>query len=276
MNGFNPPVVNGPDTPYMNGSVSPHVNGSGSPVRNGVHETDDLRSLPINGFLQDDAYGNKPAPTAIVGMSCRLPGDVSNLQQFWTMCCRARNLWSKIPRERFNIQAYHHPDPNQIGCTNAEGAHFLREDISLFDAPFFNCTAQEADSMDPKQRILLECVYEALENSGIPKQSVFGGRVGVFVGSSFNDYELNNVRDLDTSPMFQATGCHPALLSNRISYYFNLKGPSLTIDTACSSSLVALHQACQSLRAGECSMAIVAACHLNILPDFFVTMSMSR
>ena len=268
MNGFHPPSTNG--------SVSSHVNGSSSPVRNGVHKTDDLRTLSINGCLQDDAYGNKPAPIAIVGMSCRLPGDVSNLQQFWKMCCRARNPWSKIPRERFNIQAYHHPDPNQIGCTNTEGAHFLREDISLFDAPFFNCTAQEANSMDPKQRILLECVYEALENSGIPKQSVFGGRVGVFVGSSFNDYELNNVRDLDTSPMFQATGCHPALLSNRISYYFNLKGPSFTIDTACSSSLVALHQACQSLRAGECSMAIVAACHLNILPDFFVTMSMSR
>lgn len=262
--------------PSTNGSVSPNVNGSSSPVRKGVLKTDDLRSLPINGCLQGDAYGNKPAPTAIVGMSCRLPGDVSNLQKFWEMCCRGRNPWSKIPRERFNIQAYHHPDPNQTGCTNTEGAHFLREDISLFDAPFFNCTAQEATSMDPKQRILLECVYEALENSGIPKQSVFGGRVGVFVGSSFNDYELNNVRDLDTSPMFQATGCHPALLSNRISYYFNLKGPSITIDTACSSSLVALHQACQSLRAGECSMAIVAACHLNILPDFFVTMSMSR
>ena len=268
--------MNGCKSPSTNGSVSPHVNGSSSPVRNGVHNKDDLGSLPINGCLQDDTYGNKSAPIAIIGMSCRLPGGVSNLRQFWEMCCRARNPWSKIPRERFNIQAYHHPDPNQIGCTNTEGGHFLREDISLFDAPFFNCTAQEANSMDPKQRILLECVYEALENSGIPKQSVFGGRVGVFVGASFNDYELNNVRDLDTSPMFQATGCHPALLSNRISYYFNLKGPSFTIDTACSSSLVALHQACQSLRAGECSMAIVAACHLNILPDFFVTMSMSR
>ena len=247
------------------------------PSINGCNGATGSQSPPHNVFAEaGKVVSQKPTPLAIIGMSARLPGGVSNLRQFWEMCCRRRNPWSKIPKDRFSIEAYHHPDPDKKGSTNTIGGHFLEQDIALFDAPFFHCTAQEAISMDPKQRILLECVYEALENSGIPKQSVFGENVGVFVGSSFNDYELNNVRDLDTSPMYQATGCHPALLSNRISYYFNLKGPSLTVDTACSSSLVALHQASQSLRSGECSMAIVAACHVNLLPDHFVTMSMSR
>jgi len=94
--------------------------------------------------------------------------------------------------------------------------------------------------MDPQQRLLLECTYEALENGGIPKESLVGESVGVFVGGSFADYELRNCRDTDSTPMYQATGCAQSLLSNRISYYFDFSGPSFTVDTACSSSLGAL------------------------------------
>jgi acyl transferase domain-containing protein len=99
---------------------------------------------------------------------------------------------------------------------------------------------------------------------------------GVYIGGSFADYELNNLKDTETAPMFQATGCAASLMSNRLSYYFDLRGPSFTIDTACSSSLSALHLACQSLRMGETSAAIVGGSHLNLLPDYFVTMSTSR
>ncbi|GAB7351697.1 hypothetical protein MBLNU459_g2290t2 [Dothideomycetes sp. NU459] len=217
-----------------------------------------------------------PMPIAIVGMSCRLPGDVSTLESFWELLSKARSGWSEIPKERFNVDAYHHPNPEKKGCFNPTGGYFLKEDVSRFDAPFFNLTAQEAASLDPQQRILLECTYEALENAGIPKGSVAGKRCGVFVGGSMSDYHLSNLRDLDSVPMFDATGNQQSILSNRISYYFDMRGPSFTVDTACSSSLYALHQAVQSMRSGESDQAIVAACHLNLLPDLFVSMSMSR
>ncbi|KAI6710692.1 hypothetical protein PZA11_006639 [Diplocarpon coronariae] len=214
-------------------------------------------------------------PVAIVGMGCRLPGDVSTPDEFWELCSRARSGWSPIPKSRFNHATFHHPNPDKPGCYNPEGGHFLAEDIGLFDAPFFNVTEKEAISMDPQQRLLLECTYEALENAGIPKRDLVGQNVGVFVGGSFSDYDLRNCRDTDTAPVFQATGCAQSLLSNRLSYYFDLSGPSFTVDTACSSSLGALHLACQSLRNGESSQAIVASAHLNVLPDYFIVMSMS-
>lgn len=217
-----------------------------------------------------------PMPIAIVGMSCRLPGDVSTLESFWELLAKARSGWGEIPKERFNKDAYHHPNPEKKGCFNPTGGYFLNEDVSRFDAPFFNLTAQEAASLDPQQRILLECTYEALENAGIPKGSVAGQRFGVFVGGSMAEYHLSNLRDLDSVPMFDATGNQQSILSNRISYYFDMRGPSFTVDTACSSSLYALHQAVQSMRSGESDQAIVASCHLNLLPDLYVSMSMSR
>ena len=215
-------------------------------------------------------------PIAIVGMACRLPGGVSSTESLWEMCSRARTGWSEVPKDRFSHAGYFHPNPARSGTYNCEGGHFIRDDIALFDAPFFNITAQEATALDPQQRLMLECTYEALENGGIPKHTVIGQNVGVFVGGSFSDYELHCLRDSETAPMYQATACAAALLSNRISYYFDLKGPSATVDTACSSSLSALHVACQSLRAGETTQAIVGGCHLNLLPDYFITYSMQR
>ncbi|CAG8978751.1 hypothetical protein HYALB_00011512 [Hymenoscyphus albidus] len=222
--------------------------------------------------------GNTSMPAAmeiaIVGMGVRLPGSVTGPDEFWELCSRARSGWSPIPKERFNHETFHHPNPDKIGCYNPRGGHFLSEDIGLFDAPFFNLTEKEAISLDPQQRLLLECTYEALENGGITKKHIEGENVGVYVGGSFADYELRNCRDTDTAPMYQATGCAASLLANRISYYFGLSGPSFTCDTACSSSLTALHLACQSLQSGESKQAIVASCHLNLLPDYFIIMSM--
>jgi acyl transferase domain-containing protein len=215
-------------------------------------------------------------PVAIIGMACRLPGQVSTLQEFWELCARGRSGWSEMPKDRFNPEGFYHPNPDRTGCFNPKGGHFLDEDIALFDAPFFNTTLQEARAMDPQQRLLLECSYEALENGGIAKQAIQGHDVGVFIGGSPSDYEINNLRDTATIPMHQITGCAISLQSNRISYYFDLKGPSITIDTACSSSLSALHLACQSLQSKDCSTALVGGCHLNVLPDTFVSMSMSR
>ncbi|KAJ5180470.1 hypothetical protein N7492_003680 [Penicillium capsulatum] len=227
--------------------------------------------------IQRDGEPRSPQPIAIIGYACRLAGQVSTPGDLWELCTRGRSGWSPIPEERFSSGAYHHPNPSKPGTYNPAGGYFLDEEhISRFDAPFFNVTVQEAIAMDPQQRLLLECSYEALESAGIPKESLAGRNVGVFVGGNFSDYELNNLRDIETIPNFQATGNAPALQSNRISYFFDLHGPSLTVDTACSSSLVALHYAVQSMRNGESNEALVAGCRLNLLPDYFVSMSMSQ
>ena len=127
---------------------------------------------------------------------------------------------------------------------------------------------------DPQQRQLLECTYEALENAGIPKETIAGRNMGVYVGGAASDYRIGTLRDLDTVPMFDATGNHQSILSGRISHFFDLRGPSFTVDTACSSGLYAMHQAVQSIRAGESDQAVVAACNLHFQPDDWVSMSM--
>jgi acyl transferase domain-containing protein len=279
--GLHEPLVLMPATPSetsSNGSSNDEHHGSSAPNgtagANGVNGNRTAHEPVLNG-ASDTEKGSKPPPIAIVGMGCRLPGAVSSPEEFWELCSRARSGWSEIPKSRFNHAAFHHPNGDRLGCYNPKGGHFLEEDIDLFDAPFFNITEKEAISMDPQQRLLLECTFEALENAGIPKRSLAGKNVAVFVGGSFADYEVNNVQDTDTAPMHQATGCAATMLANRLSYYFDFAGPSATVDTACSPSLAALHLACQSLHSGESSHAVVGSSHLNILPDFFITMSMS-
>lgn len=246
-------------------------------VSDGLHmasAASDATPVDALGTSQDNDYTRQPI--AIIGYACRLPGQVSSPNDLWELCTRKRSGWSPIPKDRFSSDAFHHPNASKLGTFNPAGGYFLQDDIARFDAPFFNITAQEAISMDPQQRLLLECSYEALESAGIAKESLAGRNVGVFVGGSFADYELNNVRDVETIPMYQATGCAPSLQSNRISYFFDFRGPSFTVDTACSSSLVALHAAVQSLRTGESTETLVAGCRLNVLPDLFVSMSMSQ
>ncbi|KAI1774242.1 ketoacyl-synt-domain-containing protein [Hypoxylon cercidicola] len=293
-NGHSSGHTNGHSNGFTNGST--HLNGNSEP--NGNHtqpfgqtngrrvgETNGLANGLSNGHVKGTngvngthtpAPKEKAMPIAIVGMSCRLPGNVASPAEFWELCARARSGYSEIPKERFNTASFHHPNPGKAGCHNPIGGHFLNTDLAAFDAPFFSLTEKEAISMDPQQRLLLECTFEALENAGIPKHKIVGEDVGVFVGGSFPEYESHLFRDSDTIPMHQATGCAYAMQSNRLSHFFDLRGPSFTTDTACSSSLVALHVACQSLRTGESGMAIVGGCHLNMLPEFWISFSKSR
>ncbi|TWU77265.1 putative PKS-like protein biosynthetic cluster [Metarhizium rileyi] len=215
-------------------------------------------------------------PIAVVGMSCRLPGDVSTLDEFWTLMARARNGWCEIPEDRFSKDAYWHPNPGKHGCFNSVGGYFLKHDISKFDAPFFNITRAEAQAMDPQQRQLLECTYEAMESAGIPKEAIAGKNMAVFVGASPSDYHLSSLRDLDTVPMFDSTGNHQSILAGRIAHFFDLKGPCLSVDTACSSGLHAVHLAVQSIRLGETEQAVVASSRLNLAPDHVASMSTNR
>ncbi|KAL1843114.1 hypothetical protein VTJ49DRAFT_3061 [Mycothermus thermophilus] len=265
-NGYANGHTNGRTNGYTNGHTNGHSNGHSNGYSNGH----------TNG-LNGSSHGSpKPMPIAIVGMACRMPGNVSTPTEFWELCARARTGWTEIPKERFDSSRFHHPNQGKGGTLNPVGGNFLNIDLAAFDAPFFGLTEKEAISMDPQQRLLLECTFEALESAGIPKHSIVGKNVGVFVGGSFAEYESHLFRDSDTIPMHQATGCAFAMQSNRISHFFDLRGPSFTADTACSSSMVAVHLACQSLRAGETSCALVGGCHLNMLPEFWISFSTCR
>ncbi|KAH8655791.1 hypothetical protein BX600DRAFT_384985 [Xylariales sp. PMI_506] len=213
-------------------------------------------------------------PIAVVGMSCRLSGDVSNLDDFWTLLSRSRDGWCEIPEERFSSKAYYHPNPQKTGVFNPKGGYFMKREYAHFDAPFFNITKQEAIAMDPQQRQLLEVTYEALENAGISKENIAGRNMGVYIAGRASDYRLCTLKEVNQVPMFDATGNHASIQAGRISYYFNLRGPAFTLDTACSSGLYALHSAVQGIRSGEADSAIVAGCCLRLQPDELISMSM--
>lgn len=173
--------------------------------------------------------------------------------------------WSPIPTSRFHADSF--------PSNTARGGHFLSSDISLFDATFFHLSRDESRAMDPQQRLMLEVVYEALEVAGQTIPSLKGSRTGVYMGQFTDDYRDMVARDPETALPYSMTGLQRASLSNRVSWLFDLRGPSFTVATACSSSLVALHLACESLRRGEVDMAVVGGCNLMIGPNMFIFQS---
>ncbi|KAF4948821.1 hypothetical protein FGADI_9378 [Fusarium gaditjirri] len=213
-------------------------------------------------------------PIAITGISTRFPGGADTPEALWRMISKGKSAWSKVPEDRFALDAFYHPDPDRNGAMNVAGGHFLDEDIASFDAPFFGISRNEAKAMDPQQRLQLESAYEALENAGISIDQASGTKTSVHIGVFNKDYADIMCRDPETGPLYQATGNGQSILSNRISYFFNLKGPSVTVDTACSSSLVGLHLAVQGLRMGEVEQAIVGGTNLIFSPDIMVAMSL--
>ncbi|EEP81156.1 hypothetical protein UREG_05998 [Uncinocarpus reesii 1704] len=212
-------------------------------------------------------------PIAIVGLAGRFPLDASNPEKLWDMIAKGRSALTDVPKDRFNIEAFYHPHNERKGTLNARGGHFMGQDVSAFDAPFFSITPNEAKAMDPQQRMALECTYEALENAGIRTEDVAGTQTSCYVGSFTGDYGNMLCCDRENLPLYSALGTGSAMLSNRISWFFDLKGPSISIDTACSSSLVALHLGCQSLRTGESHMSIVGGTNLMLMPDIMSSMS---
>lgn len=214
-----------------------------------------------------------PVPIAIIGIGCRYPGDATNPDDFWRILSEGQCTWSDVPSERYNWKAFYDEDPERSGTTNHRGGHFLKQDIAAFDARFFGISAADAVAIDPQQRIQLETTYEALESAGIPIENIRGSRTGVYIATFNHDYESIIYRELSELPKYAMTGTGQALAANRISYIFDLQGPSFSLDTGCSGSLVALHQACQSLRSGESEMAIVGGTNLTLSPEVLSPMS---
>ena len=147
------------------------------------------------------------------------------------------------------------------------GGCFLNGDVRQFDSTFFGINPTEASSLDPAQRKFLEVVYEAFESAGVPLDRLSGSKTGCFVGNFNYDHQLMQYRDTEYPEPYGITGGGIVLLSNRVSYVFNLQGPSLTLDTACSSSMYALHLACSAIQSGECSAAVVGGSNLILTPE---------
>ncbi|KAK7752884.1 Type I Iterative PKS [Diatrype stigma] len=214
------------------------------------------------------------APIALVGVSCRLPGGANSVDELWELLDSGTETWSPVPAERFNENAFYHPsadDPN--GTSNHRGGHFIHGDVRDFDHSFFHLSPQQAAAMDPQQRILLEMSYEALESAGWGRETYAGTDTAVYAAMFTTDFDRNLYKDTLDLPTYYITGTEKAILANRISHVLDLHGPSVSLDTGCSGGLVAMHQACQSLRDGESSAAIVAAANLTLNPDHHIGMS---
>ncbi|KAL5355845.1 hypothetical protein BJX96DRAFT_185048 [Aspergillus floccosus] len=212
-------------------------------------------------------------PIAIVGMSCRFPGEASNISGFWDMLINGRDTWSDFPSSRFNAKAFYHPDNRHHGTFHTRGGCFLAEDVSQFDAPFFHLNPAEATAMDPQLRLLLEVAYEAVENAGWSLDMLRGRNTSVYTALYNYDYEKILFRDPESLPFYLVTGNGEAMHSNRLSYFFDLHGPSVTLDTGCSGSMVALQNACDSIRSGECTESIVGSTSLILDPAAMVAPS---
>jgi acyl transferase domain-containing protein/NADPH:quinone reductase-like Zn-dependent oxidoreductase/NAD(P)-dependent dehydrogenase (short-subunit alcohol dehydrogenase family) len=214
------------------------------------------------------------APIAVVGISCRLPGGANSPDELWQLLQGGSSAWSPVPADRFNEAAFYHGSADDAnGTSNHRGGHFIHGDLRDFDHVFFRLSSQQAAAMDPQQRMLLEMTYEAFESAGWLRESLAGSNTSVHVAMFTNDYDRNLYKDPLDLPTYYITGIEKAILSNRISHVFDLRGPSITLDTACSGGLVALHQACGGLLSRESDTAIVAAPNLMLGPDHYIGMS---
>ena len=240
----------------------------------------------LANFLADDSkpekksiqtpqptFNNINEPIAIIGLSCRFP-QANSPQAFWELLRNGVDTITEVPSDRWDVDAFHSETPERGKVMTRFGA-FL-DNVDLFDPAFFGISPREAARMDPQQRLLLEVSWEALENAFIPPPSLAGTRTGVFVGISSYDYSRLQFDNHEMIDAYAGTGNAHSIAANRLSYVFDLRGPSMAVDTACSSSLVSVHLACQSLRSGESDLALAGGVNLILTPELTITFSQAR
>ncbi len=213
--------------------------------------------------------GIKRTDMAIVGMACRFPGGCNTPEAYWTLLAGGRNAVTEIPADRWEKELFRHPSKRVPGRSNTFAAGVL-DDIRGFDAAFFGISRREADAMDPQQRLLLEMAWEAIESGGQIPSRLEGRNCAVYVGISSTEYGSAQQGDPDSANAYLMLGATLSIAANRLSYQFDLRGPSMAVDTACSSAMVALDEALNALWAGRCDMALVGGISLLLTPFPFV------
>lgn len=201
---------------------------------------------------------------AIVGLSTRFPGDMNSPDETWQALMEGRDAITDLPEGRWSEFLEEPRLAERVAQARTRGGYL--KDIKGFDSEFFAVAKTEADNIDPQQRMALELTWEALENARIPASSLRGKPVGVYVGFTNNDYGFLSISDPTVAHPYAITGNSTAIIANRVSYFFDFRGPSVAMDTACSSSLVATHQAVQALRQGECDVAVAGGVNALITP----------
>lgn len=206
-------------------------------------------------------------PIALIGMACRFPGRADTPEAFWELLERGGDAIGDIPPERWQAEAYYDPRPDQPGKMYVRQGGFI-EGIEQFDPQFFGMAPREAIHLDPQQRLLLELAWEALERAGIAADRLQESQTGVFVGSFWDDYSAQRLYAEDPARIdgYRVLSNLRGLAAGRLAYVLGLHGPAMQLDTACSSSLLAVHLACQSLRRGECDLALAGGVSLNLAP----------
>ncbi|KAL6812029.1 hypothetical protein J3E69DRAFT_359798 [Trichoderma sp. SZMC 28015] len=209
-------------------------------------------------------------PLAIIGMACRFPQKGDNNENFWKMLMSGKSAMTPVPQNRFNMHGHYHPDVEHGATFHVKGGHFMAGDPAEFDNQFFSIRKAEVMSLDPQQRLLMENVYHALENAGIPLDRAIGSNTSVFSSGFNHDYLQLLNSDPELKLKYKPMGTSNSILSGRISWFFDFKGPSLTVDTACSSSMVAFHLGAQSLRDNESEMSVICGVNVFTYPtDWF-------
>ncbi len=223
--------------------------------------------LPLDDayFLQGGGIGGADAhDIAIVGVATRFPGAGTTPGEMWEMLAAGRDGIGDLPDGRWEEYRSDPAVAAAIDAANTRGGYL--DDVKGFDAEFFSMSPREVEHVDPQQRLAMELTWEALEHAHLPANELRGARVGVFVGTSANDYALLEAADPAVSHPYGITGNSTAIVANRISYFFDFRGPSVALDTACSSSLVAVHQAVRALRSGEAELAVAGGTNMLVAP----------
>jgi len=212
----------------------------------------------------------KEEEIAIVGLSGRYPM-ADSLEEFWEILKQGKDCIVEIPEDRWNYKEYYSPDKNKSGKSYSIWGGFMNN-VDKFDPLFFNISPKEARYMDPQERLFLETVWHTIEDAGYTKKSVDNLKVGLFVGVMYSQYQLLGLEE-SLKGNFTSAGSSYASIANRISYYFNFRGPSIALDTMCSSSLTAIHLACASILRGECEMAVAGGVNVSIHPNKYIQLS---